>query len=272
MSTTLLTEAPAPLAADVTVTRAMVLVSGLHKSYGVVQVLRDVDLRVDAGQVVCLIGPSGAGKSTLLRCINFLERPDQGYVVVDGAFVGVRRVGNSLHEVVDRELCIARQKIGMVFQRFNLFAHLTALDNVMLAPMIVRKLHRTVARARAMDLLDRVGLTAKHDRYPRQLSGGEQQRVAIARALAMEPRLMLFDEPTSALDPELVGGVLAVVRGLAKDGMTMVVVTHEMAFAREVADQVVFMDQGAVIERGAPSQVLQAPREARTREFLARVL
>jgi polar amino acid transport system ATP-binding protein len=250
----------------------MVVAHGVHKTYGLVDVLRDVDLRVEAGQVVCLIGPSGAGKSTLLRCINHLERPDRGYIIVDGQFVGARRDGSRLHEVGDHELCLARQKIGMVFQRFNLFAHLTALENVTLAPSIVKKIPLQAARTRAMELLDRVGLSMKHGRYPRQLSGGEQQRVAIARALAMEPRVMLFDEPTSALDPELVGGVLAVMRGLAEDGMTMVVVTHEMGFAREVADQVVFMDQGAIVESGPPSQVLRAPLEERTREFLARVL
>lgn len=250
----------------------MVRARGLNKTYGLVQVLRDVDLDVDLGEVVCLIGPSGAGKSTLLRCINQLERPDLGYVVVDGQFVGCRRLGDQLHEASDRELCHVRQKIGMVFQRFNLFAHLTALENVMLAPNIVKKIPARVARARAMDLLERVGLATKHGRYPRQLSGGEQQQVAIARALAMEPQLMLFDEPTSALDPELVGDVLSVMRGLAEDGMTMIVVTHEMSFAREVADRVVFMDRGAIVESGAPSQILRTPREDRTREFLARVL
>jgi polar amino acid transport system ATP-binding protein len=250
----------------------MVDVRNVHKAYGHVQVLKGVSLRVQARQVVCVIGSSGAGKSTLLRCINHLERPDLGYILVDGGFVGYRRIGARLHEVSDREMCRARQKIGMVFQRFNLFAHLTALENIALSPVIVRGQTRRAAEARATELLARVGLTGKRDRFPHQLSGGEQQRVAIARALAMDPRVMLFDEPTSALDPELVGDVLAVMRSLAREGMTMVVVTHEMSFAREVADQVVFMDHGVIVENGPPSQVLHAPREARTREFLARVL
>jgi polar amino acid transport system ATP-binding protein len=219
-----------------------------------------------------VIGPSGSGKSTLLRCINRLERPDAGYVLVGGHFVGYRLVRDRLHEVREHELCASRASIGMVFQRFNLFQNMTVLDNVTLAPKLARRIGAAEAERKALALLDRVGLASKTDRYPNRLSGGEQQRVAIARALAMEPRVMLFDEATSALDPELVGEVLDVMRSLARDGMTMVVVTHEIGFAREVADEVVFMDQGVVAERGPPSQVLQAPLEARTREFLGRLL
>src|SRR4051812_21694313 len=251
---------------------AMIEIRDLHKRFGAVEVLKGIDLDVDAGKVVCVIGPSGSGKSTLLRCINHLERPDAGYVLVDGRFVGYRLVGDRLHEVREHELCAARASIGMVFQRFNLFQNMTVLDNVTLAPTLARRVNGAEARRKALMLLERVGLASKKDRYPSRLSGGEQQRVAIARALAMEPRVMLFDEATSALDPELVGEVLDVMRALARDGMTMVVVTHEIGFAREVADEVVFMDQGVVAERGPPSQVLQAPREARTREFLARLL
>ncbi len=219
-----------------------------------------------------MIGPSGSGKSTLLRCINHLERPDAGYILVGGQFVGYRLVGDRLHEVREHELCASRASIGMVFQRFNLFQNMTVLDNVTLAPKLARRIKTGEAERKALALLERVGLASKKDRYPNRLSGGEQQRVAIARALAMEPSVMLFDEATSALDPELVGEVLDVMRSLARDGMTMVVVTHEIGFAREVADEVVFMDQGVVAERGPPSQVLQVPREARTREFLARLL
>jgi len=250
----------------------MVAARGIHKRFGAVEVLKGIDLDVEAGKVVCIIGASGAGKSTFLRCINFLERPDQGYIMVGGALVGYRRVGDRLHEVKERELCAARAGIGMVFQRFNLFQHMTVLDNVAIAPVLVRKEERAAAEARARALLDRVGLGAKEARYPRQLSGGEQQRVAIARALAMEPRVMLFDEATSALDPELVGEVLDVMRSLAEEGMTMIVVTHEIGFAREVADEVVFMDGGVIAERGPPGEILRAPRSERTREFLARVL
>jgi polar amino acid transport system ATP-binding protein len=245
---------------------------GVRKSFGRVEVLRGVDLTVEDHEVVCLIGASGSGKSTLLRCINRLESPDAGYILVGGHFVGYRVVGDRLHEVREHELCASRASIGMVFQRFNLFQNMTVLDNVTLAPKLARRIGAAEATSKALALLERVGLAGKKDRYPNRLSGGEQQRVAIARALAMEPRVMLFDEATSALDPELVGEVLDVMRSLARDGMTMVVVTHEIGFAREVADEVVFMDQGVVAERGPPSQVLQAPREARTREFLARLL
>jgi len=250
----------------------MIVARGIRKCYGHVEVLKGIDLDVDAGKVVCIIGASGAGKSTFLRCINHLEAPDSGYVTVDGHLVGYRRVGNRLHEVGEPELCAARADIGMVFQRFNLFQHITVIENVSLAPVMVKKMPAGQARERAMTLLERVGLASKRDRYPRQLSGGEQQRVAIARALAMEPRVMLFDEPTSALDPELVGEVLSVMRSLAEDGMTMVVVTHEIGFAREVADEVVFMDGGVIAEKGPPSEILRSPRNERTREFLSRVL
>jgi polar amino acid transport system ATP-binding protein len=250
----------------------MIEIRDLHKRFGSVEVLKGIDLDIEAGKVVVVIGPSGSGKSTLLRCINHLERPDGGYVRVGGEFVGYRVVGDRLHEVREQDLCAARAAIGMVFQRFNLFQNMTVLDNVTLAPRLARGVDGQEAERKAMALLERVGLAGKKDRYPNRLSGGEQQRVAIARALAMEPRVMLFDEATSALDPELVGEVLDVMRGLARDGMTMVVVTHEITFARDVADEVVFMDRGVVAERGPPSQVLQAPREARTREFLARLL
>ena len=251
---------------------AMIEIRDLHKRFGHVEVLKGIDLNVEAGKVVCVIGPSGSGKSTLLRCINHLERPDSGYILVNGGFVGYRLVGDRLHEVRERDLCASRASIGMVFQRFNLFQNMTVLQNVTLAPKLALGVSRAEAERKALALLERVGLASKKDRYPNRLSGGEQQRVAIARALAMEPRVMLFDEATSALDPELVGEVLDVMRSLARDGMTMVVVTHEIGFAREVADEVVFMDRGVVAERGPPSQVLQAPQEARTREFLGRLL
>jgi len=254
------------------VAQPMIVARGIHKSFGHVEVLKGIDLDVGTGKVVCIIGASGAGKSTFLRCINHLERPDSGYVLVGGELVGYRRIGDRLHEVKERQLCAARAGIGMVFQRFNLFQHMTVLENVTTAPIMVKKIDREVAKARAIALLKRVGLATKQIRYPRQLSGGEQQRVAIARALAMEPRVMLFDEATSALDPELVGEVLAVMRSLAEEGMTMVVVTHEIGFAREVADEVVFMDGGVIAERGPPAEILRAPRNERTREFLGRVL
>ena len=258
--------APAPTAAP------MVVARGIHKRFGPVEVLKGIDLEVAAGRVVCIIGASGAGKSTFLRCLNHLEKPDLGYVMVGGRLVGYERRAGRLYEVKERELCAARASIGMVFQRFNLFQHKTVLENVTLAPLLVKRLRPEEARERALALLGRVGLAGKRERYPNQLSGGEQQRVAIARALAMEPQLMLFDEATSALDPELVGEVLAVMRRLAEDGMTMVVVTHEIGFAREVADEVVFMDGGVIAERGPPGEILRGPKNERTREFLARVL
>ena len=250
----------------------MVKAEGVHKRFGRVEVLRGVDLSVDAGTVTCLIGPSGSGKSTLLRCINHLEKIQAGRIWVDGDLVGYRQRGDRLYELKEAEIARKRAQIGMVFQHFNLFGHMTALENVIEAPCRVRRVRRSDAIARARELLERVGLGDRGDAYPSQLSGGQQQRVAIARALAMDPKLMLFDEPTSALDPELVGEVLDVIRGLAATGMTMLVVTHEMGFAREVADQVVFMDEGLIVERGTPSEVLANPREARTRDFLGKVL
>ncbi|MEU5048481.1 amino acid ABC transporter ATP-binding protein [Streptomyces sp. NPDC021096] len=251
---------------------AMVKAEGVHKSYGAVQVLKGIDLEVAPREVFCLIGPSGSGKSTFLRCINHLEQINAGKLYVDGQLVGYRQQGNKLYELKDSEVARNRRDIGMVFQRFNLFPHMTALANVMEAPMQVKGETKAVARERALKLLDRVGLADKAGNYPTQLSGGQQQRVAIARALAMEPKLMLFDEPTSALDPELVGDVLDVMRGLAEDGMTMIVVTHEMGFAREVGDSVVFMDQGVVVESGNPRDVLTNPQHERTKSFLSKVL
>ncbi|MFD8491868.1 amino acid ABC transporter ATP-binding protein [Amycolatopsis sp. NPDC059657] len=242
------------------------------KSFGRLEVLKGIDLEVQAREVLCLVGPSGSGKSTLLRCINHLEKIDAGRLYVDGVLVGYKQRGDKLHELRENEVAEQRKDIGMVFQRFNLFPHMTALENVTEAPIQVRKEPKVRARQRAMELLDRVGLADKAKNYPAQLSGGQQQRVAIARALAMEPKLMLFDEPTSALDPELVGDVLAVMRQLAKDGMTMVVVTHEMQFAKEVADTVVFMDGGVAVETGPAAQVIGNPQHERTKAFLARVL
>jgi len=249
----------------------MVLAEGVHKSFGRLEVLKGIDLQVSRGEVMCLLGPSGSGKSTFLRCINHLEQVSAGRLSVDGHLVGYREKGGKLYELKEKETARARADIGMVFQRFNLFPHMTALSNVTEAPVRVRGRDRRLAEARARELLSRVGLDDKADTYPAQLSGGQQQRVAIARALAMEPKLMLFDEPTSALDPELVGEVLAVMRSLARDGMTMVVVTHEMSFARDVADQVVFMDAGVVVEAGSATDVLDRPQHERTREFLSRV-
>lgn len=250
----------------------MVHAEGVRKHFGKVSVLRGIDLTVERGRVCCLLGPSGSGKSTFLRCINHLEKIDGGSLSVDGAPVGYRQQGNRLYELKEREIARARRDIGMVFQRFNLFPHMTALENVMEAPVKVAGVTRAEARADAMRLLERVGLADRAERYPAQLSGGQQQRVAIARALAMKPKLMLFDEPTSALDPELVGEVLDVMRQLAAEGMTMVVVTHEIGFAREVADTAVFMDGGVVVEAGDPRQVLGDPQQERTRTFLSKVL
>jgi polar amino acid transport system ATP-binding protein len=250
----------------------MVQAEGVSKSFGSNHVLRSIDLTVDPGEVLCIIGPSGSGKSTFLRCINHLERVDAGRLAVDGQVVGYRQHGDKLYELKPKEAARQRREIGMVFQRFNLFPHMTALENVIEAPIRVKGLPKGKAVARANELLDRVGLADKGDHYPAQLSGGQQQRVAIARALAMDPKLMLFDEPTSALDPELVGEVLDVMKGLAASGMTMIVVTHEMGFAREVADAVVFMDGGVVVESGDPSEVLANPRHERTQAFLSKVL
>jgi polar amino acid transport system ATP-binding protein len=251
---------------------AMVVVNEIQKYFGTFQALKDVSLEVAAGEVLCIIGPSGSGKSTLLRCINQLERIDGGAVWVADELVGYRQEGDRLYELTDAQIARQRLASGMVFQRFNLFAHLTVLGNIIEGPVIVQKRARKDVIPEAMALLDRVGLADKKDSYPAQLSGGQQQRIAIARALAMKPKLMLFDEPTSALDPELVGEVLEVMQDLAKSGMTMVVVTHELGFAREVAHRVVFMDRGSIVETGTPQQVLTHPREQRTRDFIAAVL
>ncbi len=251
---------------------AMVRAEQIYKNFGHVEVLRGIDLEVAPGEVFCIVGPSGSGKSTFLRCINHLEKIDAGRLYVDGDLVGYKQRGDRLHEQRERDVCAQRRDIGMVFQRFNLFPHLSALENVMEAPIRVRKESRAVAQEQAVRLLDRVGLADRRAMYPSQLSGGQQQRVAIARALAMQPKLMLFDEPTSALDPELVGEVLDVMRGLAEEGMTMVVVTHEMGFAREVGDALVFMDEGVVVEAGKPREVLSNPRHRRTQAFLSKVL
>jgi polar amino acid transport system ATP-binding protein len=251
---------------------AMVKAEGVHKRFGRLEVLKGIDLEVQPGEVLVMLGPSGSGKSTFLRCINHLEEINAGRLSVDGELVGYRESGGKLHELPEREISRKRAEIGMVFQHFHLFPHMTALDNVALAPIRVAKLSRDKARERARELLSRVGLEDKLNVYPVALSGGQQQRVAIARALAMQPKLMLFDEPTSALDPELVGEVLDAIRQLARDGMTMIVVTHEMGFAREVADEVVFMDDGVVVESGRPDQVLSNPRHERTKTFLSKVL
>jgi polar amino acid transport system ATP-binding protein len=250
----------------------MVKSEGVHKSFGPVEVLKGIDLEVKSGEVFCLIGPSGSGKSTFLRCINHLEKVNAGRLYVDGELVGYRQQGDKLYELRDREVAVKRRDIGMVFQRFNLFPHMTAVENIIEAPVQVRGVNKSQARERAMQLLERVGLSDKAQNYPSQLSGGQQQRVAIARALAMDPKLMLFDEPTSALDPELVGDVLDVMRDLAESGMTMIVVTHEMGFAREVGDSLVFMDGGVVVESGHPRDVLTNPQHERTQGFLSKVL
>jgi polar amino acid transport system ATP-binding protein len=253
-------------------TAPMVRAENVHKRFSALEVLRGIDLDVQPGEVMVIVGPSGSGKSTLLRCINHLEKINAGRLWVDGELVGYRERGDKLHELPDREVCRKRSEIGMVFQRFNLFPHMTALENVIEAPTRVRGEPKTQAIENGRRLLDRVGLRDKHDSYPNQLSGGQQQRVAIARALAMRPKLMLFDEPTSALDPELVGEVLQVMRDLAVEGMTMIVVTHEMGFAREVGDSLVFMDEGVVVETGAPREVLANPKHERTKAFLSKVL
>jgi polar amino acid transport system ATP-binding protein len=252
--------------------RPMVKAEQVHKSFGHLEVLKGIDLEVAPREVMCIIGPSGSGKSTFLRCINHLEKINAGRLWVDGRLVGYREKGGALHELPEREVAAQRRDIGMVFQRFNLFPHMTALENVIEAPISVKGVAKDAASARGAELLERVGLGERMHSYPNQLSGGQQQRVAIARALAMEPKLMLFDEPTSALDPELVGEVLDVMRGLAADGMTMVVVTHEMGFAREVGDTLVFMDDGVIVEAGDPKRVLTDPQHERTRSFLSKVL
>ncbi|MER6233528.1 MULTISPECIES: amino acid ABC transporter ATP-binding protein [Streptomyces] len=250
----------------------MVEIRSVHKSFGAVEVLRGIDLSVRAGEVTVVLGPSGSGKSTLLRTINHLEKVDQGWISVDGTLVGYRRSGNKLYELREREVLRQRTRIGFVFQNFNLFPHLTVLENIIEAPVAALGRPRKDAVASAERLLARVGLADKAGAYPKQLSGGQQQRVAIARALALEPKLLLFDEPTSALDPELVGEVLDVIKDLAHAGTTMIVVTHEIGFAREVADTVVFMDEGRIVEQGPPADVLDRPAQERTRAFLSKVL
>jgi polar amino acid transport system ATP-binding protein len=250
----------------------MVKAEGVHKRFGRLEVLKGITLSVNPGEVMCMLGPSGSGKSTFLRCINHLEKIDAGRLSVDGSLVGYRQQGDKLYELRESEVARERAQIGMVFQRFNLFPHMNALQNVIEAPTRVKGVRREDAVRSAREQLERVGLADKMDAYPAQLSGGQQQRVAIARALAMEPKLMLFDEPTSALDPELVGDVLDAMRQLARDGMTMVVVTHEIGFAREAGDTLVFMDDGVVVESGDPREVLANPKHERTKAFLSKVL
>jgi ABC-type polar amino acid transport system ATPase subunit len=250
----------------------MVHADRVSKSFGSNRVLRSISLTVDPGEVLCLVGPSGSGKSTFLRCINHLERVDAGRLSVEGQLVGYRQKGEKLYELKPKEAAFQRREIGMVFQRFNLFPHLTALENIIQAPMRVKGMSKAKATQRALELMERVGLGDKAGHYPAHLSGGQQQRVAIARALAMDPKLMLFDEPTSALDPELVGEVLDVMKELASTGMTMIVVTHEMGFAREVADSLVFMDGGVVVESGKPREELSNPQHERTKALLSKEL
>jgi polar amino acid transport system ATP-binding protein len=252
--------------------RPVLVAREVRKTFGDLRAVDDVSLDMARGEVLCIIGPSGSGKSTFLRCINQIERLDGGSIWIDGELTGYRRAGDKLYPLTDTEIARQRLATGMVFQRFNLFQHMTALENVIEGPVTVQKRSRDEAVREAMTLLERVGLAEKRNSYPLQLSGGQQQRVAIARALAMKPKLMLFDEPTSALDPELVGEVLSVMRDLAASGMTMIVVTHELGFAREVAHRVVFMDRGAVVETGAPQDILVKPQHARTRDFIAAVL
>ncbi|GAA4027110.1 amino acid ABC transporter ATP-binding protein [Arthrobacter methylotrophus] len=255
-----------------TTQKPLVRIEGLHKYFGPHHVLRGIDLTVNQGEVSVVIGPSGSGKSTMLRCVNLLETISAGRISVGEQLIGYREVNGRLHDLKTKEISAQRREIGMVFQRFNLFPHKTALYNVMEAPIQVKGKAKGAAKKDALELLDRVGLADRANHYPGQLSGGQQQRVAIARALAMEPELMLFDEPTSALDPELVGDVLNVMKDLAKSGMTMIVVTHEIGFAREVGDTLTFMDGGIVVETGDPREIITNPQHARTKEFLSRVL
>ncbi len=253
-------------------TAALLRVDDLHKSFGANEVLRGVDLEVRSGETITIIGPSGSGKTTLLRCINYLERPTSGHVYIEDRLIGEHWNGKTFQHVGDRELARERTEMGMVFQRFNLWPHLTALENVTLGPLRVLKKSTEQARAEGQALLDKVGLSHKANEYPERLSGGQQQRVAIARALAMQPKLLLFDEPTSALDPELIGEVLNVMRALALEGRTMLVVTHEMRFAQDVADRVIFMDDGLIVEEGPPAQLFERPQQTRTRDFLRQVV
>ncbi|MDK4330949.1 amino acid ABC transporter ATP-binding protein [Corynebacterium accolens] len=253
-------------------TTPMISAQNVHKSFGQFEVLKGIDLEVQPGEVACLLGPSGSGKSTFLRCVNHLDKATAGRLYVDGELIGYREKNGILYEISEKQAAQQRSDIGMVFQSFNLFPHRTVVENIIEAPMQVKKVPEDKARKRAMELLDDVGLAAKADNYPVQLSGGQQQRVAIARAVAMDPKLMLFDEPTSALDPELVGEVLRVMKDLAAQGMTMLVVTHEMGFAREVADKIFFMDGGVVLESGTPVEVLDNPQQPRTKEFLSSLL
>ena len=250
----------------------MISAQNVHKSFGQLEVLKGINLEVQAGEVACLLGPSGSGKSTFLRCVNHLDKATAGRLYVDGELIGYREKNGTLYEISEKEAAEQRSDIGMVFQSFNLFPHRTVIENIIEAPVQVKKIPEETARARAMELLEDVGLASKANNYPVQLSGGQQQRVAIARAVAMDPKLMLFDEPTSALDPELVGEVLRVMKDLAAEGMTMLVVTHEMGFAREVADKVFFMDGGVVVEQGPAREVIGSPQHERTRTFLSRVL
>jgi polar amino acid transport system ATP-binding protein len=252
--------------------RPLLHIVGLHKRFGLLEVLRGVDLAVQAGEKLSIIGPSGSGKTTLLRCINWLERPTDGEILINGEAIGEKQTGGRRVEMRDVELARMRARIGMVFQRFYLFPHLTALDNVAIGPIKVLRQPGAAARRDALALLEKVGLAHKRDVYPEMLSGGQQQRVAIARALAMQPALMLFDEATSALDPELVGEVLTVIRQLAAEGMTMLIVTHEMQFAEDISDRVIFMDHGQIVEEGPPHRIFRAPEQARTRAFLRAVI
>ena len=249
----------------------LVVAVNVGKKFGHFEAVKDVSLSVDRGEVLCIIGPSGSGKSTFLRCINHLEHRDSGAIWVDGDLIGYHRKGNDLHEMNDADICRQRRAIGMVFQRFNLFAHKTALENITEGPVRVLGKSAREAKDEAMALLTRIGLAEKADAFPARLSGGQQQRIAIARSLAMKPKLLLFDEPTSALDPELVGEVLNVMRNLARDGMTMIVVTHELGFARDVANRVALMDGGQLVEVGMPKEILESPQQKRTREFIAAI-
>jgi len=273
MSTALVpAESPTTAAAAAAPTRGHVEITNVRKSFGGTEVLKGVSLTVPPGGVAVVVGPSGSGKSTLLRTINHLEKVDGGYITIDGQLVGYQVRGSRLHELREKDILKQRTDIGMVFQNFNLFPHLTALENVTEAPVVALHRNKAKARKRALELLDRVGLKDRADAYPRQLSGGQQQRVAIARALALDPKILLFDEPTSALDPELVNEVLDVIRELATSGTTLIIVTHEMGFARDVADTVVFMDQGQIVEQGSPQEIFANPREPRTRSFFSKVI